>query len=212
MKQVIMQYYDKKNLQLLPTESFEGRIFTISSLRETDRAVEYLTKQSILGIDTETRPSFKKGHVNKVAILQIATEDTAFIFQLKFIGLPDSLIALLENKNVPKVGLSLKDDILMLSKRRRFKPANFIDLQNLVKDIGIQDMSLQKIYANLFGLKISKRKQLSNWNLDVLDDAQKKYAALDAVACIRIYNKINQLKQTNDYILEETFGENDECD
>ena len=49
-------------------------------------------------------------------------------------------------------------------------------------------------------------------NSKLLADAQKKYAALDAVACIRIYNKINQLKETNDYILEETFGENDECD
>ena len=209
MKQVIQQKYDKQNLQLLNIESFDGRIFVVNSVNQADKAVEYLSKHKLIGLDTETKPSFKKGHVNKVAILQLATEDTAFIFQLKFIGLPDSLIQLLENNDVKKVGLSLKDDIMMLAKRRSFKPANFIDLQDLVKDIGILDMSLQKIYANLFGKKISKRKQLSNWSLDILDEGQKKYAALDAVACIRIYKKIIQLKQTNDYILEETPEKDD---
>ena len=208
MKQVIQQKYDKQDLQLLNTESFDGRIIVVNSVNQVDKAANFLGKQKLLGIDTETKPSFRKGQVNKVAILQLATEDTAFIFQLKFIGLPDSLIQLLENNNVAKVGLSLKDDILMLGKRRSFKPANFIDLQSMVKDIGIQDMSLQKIYANLFGKKISKRKQLSNWSLDILDEGQKKYAALDAVACIRIYKKITQLKQTNDFILEETHEEN----
>ena len=210
MKQIIQQKYDKNNLNKLQTELFDGRIIVLSSIKQVDRAVEYLATQKLIGVDTETKPSFKKGQVNKVAILQLATEDTAFIFQLKFTGLPDSLIALLENDNITKVGLSLKDDIFMLSKRRGFKPANFVELQTLVKDIGIQDMSLQKIYANLFGRKISKRKQLSNWNADILEDGQKKYAALDAVACIRIYKKINQLKRSNDYVLETQCDNNAE--
>ena len=154
MKQVIQQKYDKDLLKQLKSEIFEGRIVVINNQLDSEKAVNYLRTQDILGIDTETKPSFKKGLINKVAILQIATLDTAFIFQLKFTDLSDGLISLLEDENICKVGLSLKDDVHMLKQRRDFNPGNFVDLQDLVKNLGIEDMSLQKIYANLFDLKI----------------------------------------------------------
>ncbi len=202
MTTILKQKYDKQLLKNLDTEHFQGRIFVINNLVDTSKAVDFLMKHKVIGIDTETRPSFKKGVIHKVAILQLATEDTAFLFQLKFIDLPDSIVNLLENQDVCKVGLSLKDDIHMLTMRRNFIPGSFVDLQNLVKQIGIQDLSLQKIYANFFGKRISKRKQLSNWNNDTLDEAQKHYAALDAVACLRIYNKINELRKSQDFVLQ----------
>ena len=213
MNHVIYNKFDKKLINNLPIESFDGNIVVINSKPEVDKAINYLKKTRIIGLDTETKPTFKKGHLNKVAILQLATENWAFIFQLKFTGLSDEIIHFLQDDNICKVGLSLKDDIHQLSQRRAFKPANFVDLQNLVKEIGIMDMSLQKIYANLFNKKISKSKQLSNWNADILNEGQKKYAALDAVACLRIYNKIQELKHTNNYtfqIVEETQTAQDE--
>lgn len=193
--------FDKKEISLLPRAIFGGRIFTIQTESEANKAVDYLLSFKLLGVDTETRPSFKKGKVNSVALLQVSTEDTCFLFRLNRIGLPPSLVRLLEDKEVLKVGLSLKDDLSMLRKRGDFKPSNFLELQDFVKNIGIEDMSLQKIYANLFHEKISKGQRLTNWETDILTDGQKLYAATDAWACVRIYNELNTLVENGGYEL-----------
>lgn len=190
---------DKKEITDLPRVLFEGRIFTIQTEREADKAVDYLSSFELLGIDTETKPSFKKGRVNSVALLQVSTIDTCFLFRLNRIGMPSAVVDLLENQEVMKVGLSLKDDFASLRKRAAFEPKNVVELQDFVKKIGIEDMSLQKIYANLFREKISKGQRLTNWEADILTDGQKLYAATDAWACVRIYKELMDLKERQDY-------------
>ncbi len=198
---IIREKFDKKTLGALPRATFNGRIVTIFTKDEADKAVDYLIGQRILGIDTETRPSFRKGHSYQVALLQVATHDICFLFRLNRIGITDSIKRLLEDQSTLKVGLSLHDDIRMLNMRRQFVPGLFADIQKEVKDIGIADLSLQKIYANLFGQKIAKAQQLSNWETDILSDSQKLYAATDAWACIRIYEELKRLEKTHDYEL-----------
>ena len=116
-----------------------------------------------------------------------------FLFRLNRIGIPEALEEFLANEKVLKIGLSLRDDFGAMRKRTDIQPANFLDLQNYVGQFGIEDASLQKIYAILFNKKISKGQRLSNWEADVLSDAQKKYAALDAWACLKIYNQLKQI-------------------
>ncbi|MCF0202638.1 MAG: 3'-5' exonuclease domain-containing protein 2 [Bacteroidaceae bacterium] len=207
MTKQIYRKFDKDKLNSLPKAEASGRIITIITEGEAERAVNFLLAQNILGIDTETRPAFKRGAAYKVALLQVACEKICFLFRLNIIGLTPAIIRLLEDTSVPKVGLSLHDDILMLSKRKTFNPGSFYDLQKHVKEIGIEDLALQKIYANLFGKKISKAQRLSNWEAPILSDAQKKYAAFDAWSCIEIYQEINRLKQTHDYELVEVEAE-----
>lgn len=154
-----------------------------------------------MGVDTETRPSFKKGQQHKVSLLQVATEDVCFLFRLNYIGMVTSVISLLSNTDVPMVGLSWHDDLAALQKRMEFKPGLFIDIQDIIGDIGIEDKSLQKLYANIFKQKISKRQRLTNWDADVLSDKQMSYAATDAWACVRLYKEILKLKETGDYSL-----------
>lgn len=185
----------------MPRVVFEGKIIVVLSEYEVERAVSYLLSQPILGIDTETRPAFKRGVVNTVSLLQVASEDVCFLFRLKHTGMTKDIIRLLEDTNVPKIGLSLHDDIASLRKVAEFKPGLFIDLQKHVSDIGVQDMSLQKLYANFFGMKISKRQRLTNWDADVLNDKQKMYAAVDAWACVKLYEELIRLKTTKDYNL-----------
>ncbi|MDD7318189.1 MAG: 3'-5' exonuclease [Prevotella sp.] len=201
MKKTIYNKFDKKLIPALPRVLFEGRIITILTAGETEKAVDYLLSKPILGIDTETRPSFKRGITHKVSLLQVSTSDTCFLFRLNHTDLTPALIRLLEDKNVPKVGLSLNDDIHALQRRKPFEPGYFIDLQKHVNEIGIEDMSLQKLYANLIGKRISKSQQLSNWENDVLKENQKLYAATDAWACIVLYEEIVRLKITGDYAL-----------
>ena len=193
--------FDKRRILALPRALFEGRIFVIQTEREADKAVAYLRSAMVLGMDTETRPSFKKGLTNMVALLQVSTDDTCFLFRLNRIGVTESVKSLLQDERVLKVGLSLRDDLASLRKRGSFEPHAFLDLQDYVKAFGIQDMSLQKLYANVFGKKISKGQRLTNWEADVLTDGQRLYAATDAWACIHIYRELEQLRQNQDYEL-----------
>jgi ribonuclease D len=158
-------------------------------------------RSDLLGLDTETKPVFKRGHTNKVGLLQVSTRELCFLFRLNIIGIPDSVATLLENKDIPLIGLSLHDDVLALRKRREFTPGNFVDLQKIVGKIGIEDLSLQKLYANLFHQKISKRQRLTNWEAKELTEKQQGYAATDAWACIMLYEEINRLNDTQDYNL-----------
>lgn len=199
MGKTIYSKFDKKEVNNLPVASFDGRIIVIMTEQEAEKAVDYLLSSDILGVDTETRPTFKKGHASKVALLQVSNRDTCFLFRLNLIGLCAPVKRLLENTAVPMVGISWHDDMLMLHKRGDFKAGRFIELQKMVGLIGIEDLSLQKIWANLFSQKISKRQRLTNWEADILTDAQKKYAALDAWACIQIYEEIRRLHSTHDY-------------
>lgn len=193
---------DKTFITPLPRFAFEGRIIVIQSESEARRAVEYLRQSPILGIDTETRPTFKRGESHKVALLQIANEEICFLFRLNEIGFLPCLIELLSDSNVLKIGLSLQDDFMMLRRRQPdFKPANCIDLQDYVKQMGIEDMSLQKLYANVFHMRISKAARLSNWEADVLTDSQKVYAATDAITCIQLYKELHALNESKSFEL-----------
>ena len=112
---------DKKIVAELPKVSFPGRIFVIYTEAEARKAIDYLNTHVLVGVDTETRPSFRKGAVNKVALLQVSTYDTCFLFRLNHLGLPDFLEEFLQN-DVLKIGLSLKDDFAMLRRRTQKDP------------------------------------------------------------------------------------------
>ena len=212
MTKIIYNKYEKALISTLPVEEFQGRIIVILTPGETERAVRYLLSQKILGLDTETRPLFKKGQQHKVALLQVSTEDTCFLFRLNHTGLTPALKELLEDQKVLKVGLSWHDDLNSLHRLGAFETGRFVDIQDHVREVGIEDLSLQKLYANLFGRKISKRQQLSNWEADILSDRQKRYAATDAWACIQLYKELIRLKENNDYQLIETETDHDETD
>lgn len=211
MTKILYNQFDKSLISSLPLASFEGRIVVVLSESEAQKAVDYLLSCPILGVDTETRPSFKRGCQFKVSLLQVASKDVCFLFRLNYLGLSPSVIRLLEDKTTPKIGLSWHDDLNGLRKLGNFSPGYFIDLQDRVKEVGIEDLSLQKLYANMMGKKISKRQQLSNWERDVLDEKQKLYAATDAWACIQLYEELMRLKESHDYqlIIKKEVKEND---
>ena len=183
---IIRRSIDKEEVKDMPKAFFPGQIHVIQTPQEAERAVAYLKQCSILGIDSETRPSFTKGQSHKVALLQISSEEHCFLFRLNLTGLTLPIIMLLENPGVTKVGLSLRDDFMMLHKRAPFEQRACIELQEYVRTFGIQD-------------KISKSQRLSNWEAEVLTPSQQQYAATDAWACLNIYNRLQELKRTGDF-------------
>ncbi len=180
----------KEQLAELPIETFEGDIIVIDHPEEVQDACRCLSSYSALGFDTETKPAFKRGQVHKVALIQLSTEEKCYLFRLNKIGYPIELESIMVDPAIKKIGLSLRDDFAAIRKRSLRNPENFIDLQGFVDQFGIEDNSLQKIYAILFGRKISKNQRVSNWEADTLSPAQQVYAAIDAWACLRIYNHL----------------------
>ena len=160
----------------MPLVAFEGETYVINSLEQVPEAVDWLNQQTIVGVDTETRPSFRRGQHYPVALVQIATEERCYLFQLNQIGLPQELLAGLQH-------------------RRPFTPGNCIDVQKMVGEYGILDLGLQKIFAIIFGKKISKSQQLTNWENLVLTPEQARYASTDAWATLLIYNELIQTKK-----------------
>lgn len=183
---------DKNTINTLPVESYQGRIHVIETREAAVQAIGVLRECDIIGIDTETRPSFKKGRTNKVSLVQLSSHTDCYLFRLNKIGFIDELRDLLSDNSLLKVGLSLRDDFSVLHRVDDFEPQNFVDLQSVVSRYGIADMSLQKIYAIIFGKKISKAQRLSNWEAPTLTVPQQCYAALDAWACLHIYEALKR--------------------
>lgn len=185
-----MKSITKEEIASFDSEEFNGQILVVDSQSKVIPAIDYLSKFRNLGFDTETRPTFRKGNQNNLALIQLATDDRCYLFRINKIGFSPALVRLLSDRNIQKIGLSLRDDFTGMSRQMKFSPQGFIDLQKMVSEYDIADISLQKIYAILFQKKISKNQQLSNWEAESLSDAQKKYAAIDAWACLKIYEKL----------------------
>jgi ribonuclease D len=178
----------------LPLRQFGGRIVLVDTIETLHEALKMLGGHTVLGFDTETKPSFKKGQINKVSMLQLSYHDTCFIIRLNKVGLCDELVHLLSSTSIIKVGLSIRDDFRELSKLRHFHPAGFIDLQSYVEDFGVTDKSLKKLSALIMGYRISKSQQTSNWEAEHLSEAQLIYAATDAWVCLEIYRKLKEIE------------------
>lgn len=180
----------KETIAILPKELFSGEIVVIDRREDIPQAVRELSSEPIIGFDTETRPSFQKGHSHQVSLIQLSSRTKCFLFRIHLTGFTEELKALLGNPDILKVGISLHDDFCMLHRIAEFNPQNFIELQSLVRKFDIVDLSLQKIYAIIFGKKISKTQRLTNWESLQLTEAQQRYAATDAWACIQIYDRL----------------------
>ena len=177
----------KDEVNLLPVVIFEGKITLVDELSKIDPAIAELRRSPVVGLDTETKPSFTRGTHHKVSLVQISTLDHCFLFRLNKTNFPPALADFLADESVKKIGLSLRDDFSGLNKHQVFKPANFVDIQTIAQSYGIMELSLQKIYAILFGKKISKSQRLSNWESPELTEQQQRYAATDAWASLQIY-------------------------
>lgn len=181
-----------EELAELPLSVFEGNIHLIEKVEELTDAVNYLKKHPILGFDTETRPAFKKGQNHQVALLQLSTANEAFLFRTNLIGLSPGLIKILGSPSIIKVGAAIRDDIKILQKLAHFKPGGFVELQELVKQYGIENFSLKKLAAIVCDMRISKSQRLTNWEAPVLTEQQQVYAATDAWISYMIYIGLTQ--------------------
>lgn len=180
------------DVSALPMCRFGGRVEVIDNIDDVNRACDYLISQSAIGFDTETRPSFKAGVSNKVALLQLSSHEYCFLFRLSKMRLDKAIIKVLESRKIAKVGAAIRDDLRALQTLRHFKPDGFVDLQTYAAGWGIEEKSVRKMAGIVLGHKVSKAQRLSNWEASELTSAQISYAATDAWVCLEIYDRLNK--------------------
>ena len=178
---------DKPNYEFL---SFTGKIHLITNDQELQSVTDQLSAIKQFGFDTETRPSFKKGEVYQVALLQLATETDAYIIRLHRINQFQILKKIFESTEVLKVGVAIRDDLKQLQKVFQFTPENFIELQNLAKEKGLKNFGLKGMTEEVLQATITKGPKITNWEAPELTDRQILYAATDAWIGLTLYYKL----------------------
>jgi ribonuclease D len=169
---------------------YEGPIHLIDTREKFDRETGMILDEPVLGFDTETRPSFKKGKVYPTSLIQLAAADLVWLIRVHRIGYPRELKDLLSSEDHLKVGSGLKDDLRRLAANVKFSPGGFLDLQEYVAAFRIEEKGLKKLAGIVLGHRISKSQQVSNWDAKRLTEAQMRYAATDAWICLEIYRRL----------------------
>ncbi len=177
----------------LPLQAFDGPVAVINTSELLPAVFEEINKHPVSGFDTETRPSFKKGQLYSVSLLQIAIPEKVFLIRLQHTGLDRHIINFFENENIVKAGIGIRDDIIALQRLKDFQPKGFVDLSPVAKKVGLQVESVKKLTALLLGFRISKSAQTSNWEVEKLSPKQVDYAATDAWVCRELYQRLENM-------------------
>ena len=174
-----------------PLIQFKGKIHIIWNDLDLLNISELLYSAKELGFDTETRASFRKGEVYNVALLQLATDTDAFLIRLHGIKNFEIIKIVLENADVLKVGVAIRDDLKNLQKLFKFNPQNFVELQDLAKKKGLLNFGLKGMTQEVLQARLSKAAKTTNWELPQLSQQQIIYAATDAWIGLQLYKAIN---------------------
>ena len=180
----------KDELQELPLFRYEGKIRLIEDASEIKRAVQHCRQQKVVGFDTETKPTFKKGQYHEVALVQLAVHDVVYLIRINKTGLDEHLIGLFEDPDTLKLGIGLRDDIRDLQKIKPINAEGFVDLNELAEELEMESIGARKLSGIFLNKRISKSQQVSNWENPKLTRAQMHYAATDAWICLDIYEKM----------------------
>lgn len=183
----------KEAINRLPLRAYEGPVDVIRDVEAAKVACEVLAMEGVLGFDTETRPSFRKGEAFLPSLVQLAGQERVFLFQLGLIGPLEPLFAILSAAAPLKVGVAIRDDIKGLQAINSFEPNGFVEIADLTTPLGIVNTGLRPLCGILLGMRISKGAQVSNWARTDLSPAQITYAATDAWASRELYVKVRSL-------------------
>jgi ribonuclease D len=187
----------KEYINSLPIIRFDGNVVMVTSEQQAEDVLKHLMEETWVGFDTESKPSFTKGTSYPVSLVQFSTQDTAYLFQLKKTGFSERLVELLENKQIKKIGVGIKADIVKLQEQRSFIADGFVDLSELAAAKGIIQVGVRGLTARYLHHRLPKTAQKTNWARSKLTMKQQIYAASDAWICLKIYPLV--LEDTTDY-------------
>ncbi len=202
-KVLIKNTISNESLNGLPLQQYNGEIVLVEEEESIHHVIREINGQKVLGFDTETKPSFKKGVSNQISLIQLTAQNATYLIRLNKTGMTKELTELLANEEVLKVGVGIRDDIRGLRKLIDFVPGGFVELQSLAVEKGLKDFSLKKLAGILLKFRVSKRQRLSNWEADSLSEPQMVYAATDSWVALEIYKKLLKLDASRVVNVEE---------
>ncbi|MEM6643789.1 MAG: 3'-5' exonuclease [Bacteroidota bacterium] len=187
MDNLFPEHISKEDIRKLPLLCFENAIEVVDTHKKCQKALQELKACDLIGFDTETKPTFNKGEYNPTALVQLATEHCAYLFRIGILDYPKPLFDLFTDDSVVKLGISIADDLKDLRRLRPFIPRGFVDLNHVAKEIGTNHIGVRKLAAIFLDGRISKSQQVTNWENEILTEAQRRYAATDAWICLKIH-------------------------
>lgn len=183
----------KEQVNELPLQRYEGKVVVVSNAEQLAAALQELNEASVIGFDTESKPTFRKGDYNPPAMIQMAIPGKVFLIRIHLTGFTEELRALFSNKDIIKAGISIRDDMKDLQKLANFHPESVVDLNHLTQEIGVVNIGVRSLAGIFLGIRISKSQQTSNWEREELSQSQLTYAATDAWVCLKIYERLDEL-------------------
>jgi ribonuclease D len=171
----------------LPIRRFEGEIRLVVTPQDFDDALADMRGESVVGFDTETRPSFRKGESHLPCLVQVATARAVYLFQLARVEAYPILSELLEDPRLVKAGIALAHDLRTLKLVFAFEARNVVELGTLARRAGLDQTGLRNLAGIFLGFRIPKGNRTSNWAAPRLTPAQIAYAATDAWACRALF-------------------------
>ena len=177
----------KEEVNRLPLIRYHGKVEVVATCKDAATALKSIRQENLLGFDPETRPTFRKGENHHPALVQLATSDVVYLFQVQRLASLSTLMEVLSNGTVTKAGVAIENDIRKLNQLCPFNPSGFIELSTLSKQIGIKNTGLRSLAAIILDFRVSKGAQITNWSREVLTDSQIRYAATDAWICRLLY-------------------------
>lgn len=171
------------------------------------KAICHIEGCKVVGIDCEWKPNYVKGSkLNKVSIMQIASDEMVFIFDLIKLSedVPDvldsCLTRILQSPGILKLGYNFQCDIKQLAHSYEelecFKHYEMLlDIQNVFKE---PRGGLSGLAEKILGAGLNKTRRNSNWEQRPLSQNQLEYAALDAVVLIQIFHHVRNYSQPTD--------------
>ncbi|MDR1359441.1 MAG: 3'-5' exonuclease domain-containing protein 2 [Deltaproteobacteria bacterium] len=179
-------------INTLPLFHYPGKVKLIRTAEDVARAIARLSGETVLGFDTETRPSFIRGKSYSPSLVQLAGEEEIYLFQLQWQPLSSPLADLLACETVVKAGVAAHEDMHALEKLYPFTPAGVVDLAAVARRHRLQNQSLRALAAFFLGVRVSKGERCSNWGVRELTLRQVRYAATDAWASRAIYLRMRE--------------------
>lgn len=198
-KSLIARYtsqMDKTLIAQLPPYSQAERKVTLVNDDNIKAAITALHQANYLGFDTESKPTFSKGQKSPgVALIQLSTASHCYIFQTNKLTSLRALSTILDNPNIKKIGVGLRDDLTKLRTLHQFQPAGCIDLGTLFKRFGRKNsIGSKQIVALVLNKKLRKSKRVttSNWAASELSPHQIEYAADDAFSSLDAFMTLRE--------------------
>ncbi len=191
----------KEEINALPLDKYEGKIFLITKVEQLENAFEEIKRHPAVGFDTESKPAFRRGVWNPIALLQIAIPGKVFLIRVSHTSVHPMIRDFFANEHIKKVGISIRDDIKDLRKTwalagnnpDNFQASAIVELNEIAHQLEIPHAGVRRLTAIFLGFRVSKSQQTSNWENLGLTEAQLRYAATDAWVCLEIYSKLQSL-------------------